>query len=62
MTSTDLSEAAEASQEGCPQGDTDIIAQADTVTFPFTARQSGVVFCLGIIVHTANAEDTIASL
>jgi len=62
VTSIDLSEAVDANQENFPQGKTHRIAQADILQLPFAPRQFDVVFCLGVIQHTPNPEQTIARL
>jgi 2-polyprenyl-3-methyl-5-hydroxy-6-metoxy-1,4-benzoquinol methylase len=62
VTSVDLSAAVEANQDNFPQDDRHRILQADVRTLPFAPRQYDVVFCLGVIQHTPNPEETITSL
>src|SRR5437773_2805116 len=62
VTSIDLSDAVDANQENCPQGETHRIAQADILQLPFAAQQFDVVFCLGVIQHTPDSEQTITRL
>lgn len=62
VTSVDLSDAVEANQENFPQGKAHRIAQADILSLPFAEQQFDVVFCLGVIQHTPNPEETIACL
>lgn len=62
VTSIDLSEAVDANQENFPQSETHRIAQADTLQIPFAPQQFDVVFCLGVIQHTPDPEETIACL
>ena len=62
VTSIDLSEAVDANQENFPQNEAHRIAQADVLQLPFAPQQFDVVFCLGVIQHTPNPEETIASL
>jgi SAM-dependent methyltransferase len=62
VTSIDLSAAVEANQESFPQNRIHRIAQADLLHLPFAPRQFDVVFCLGVIQHTPDPEETIALL
>ena len=62
VSSIDLSDAVDANQENFPQGKTHRIAQADILQLPFAPQQFDVVFCLGVIQHTPNPEQTIACL
>jgi SAM-dependent methyltransferase len=62
VTSIDLSEAVDANQENFPQNETHRIAQADILYLPFAPNQFDVVFCLGVVQHTPNPEQTIAKL
>src|SRR5262245_54208617 len=62
VTSVDLTEAVDANQENFPQNQNHRIAQADILRLPFTSRQFDIVFCLGVIQHTPNPEQTIACL
>jgi SAM-dependent methyltransferase len=62
VTSIDLSEAVDANQENFPQTETHRIGQADILQLPFAPEQFDVVFCLGVIQHTPNPEETIACL
>ncbi len=62
VTSVDLSDAVDANAETFPQSATHRIAQADILALPFAPKQFDVVFCLGVIQHTPNPEQTIAQL
>jgi SAM-dependent methyltransferase len=62
VTSIDLSDAVDANQENFPQNGSHRIAQADVLQLPFAPRQFDVVFCLGVIQHTPNPEQTINCL
>lgn len=62
VTSTDYSLAVEANQENFPQNDRHRIIQADIRMPPFALGQYDLVFCLGVIQHTPNPEETIAKL
>ena len=62
VTSIDLSSAVDANARNFPISDRHRIAQADILALPFAPRQFDLVFCLGVIQHTPNPEQTIASL
>ncbi len=62
VTSVDLSEAVDANQDNFPISENHRIAQADILQLPFEQQRFDVVFCLGVIQHTPNPEETIASL
>lgn len=62
VTSVDLSSAVEANQENFPQGPRHRIVQADVLRLPFTPGQYDIVFCLGVVQHTPNPEETIRKL
>ena len=62
VTSVDLSSAVEANQENFPQDQYHRILQADVLRLPFAPGQYDIVFCLGVIQHTPNPEDTIEKL
>jgi SAM-dependent methyltransferase len=62
VTSIDLSEAVDANQENFPQNKTHRIAQADILRLPFAPQQFDMVFCIGVIQHTPNPEETIVGL
>lgn len=62
VTSTDLSSAVEPNQENFPQSDRHRVVQCDIYAFPFAPQQFDLVVCLGVIQHTKNPEQTIASL
>lgn len=62
VSSIDLSDAVEANQQNFPQSPLHRIAQADILHLPFQAGQFDVVFCLGVIQHTPNPEETISAL
>jgi SAM-dependent methyltransferase len=62
LTSVDLSAAVEANQENFPQGSRHRILQADVRQLPFASGQFDVVFCLGVIQHTPDPEQTMRKL
>jgi 2-polyprenyl-3-methyl-5-hydroxy-6-metoxy-1,4-benzoquinol methylase len=62
LTSTDFSAAVEPNQVNCPQSDRHRVVQCDINAGPFEPRQYDVVVCLGVVQHTRNPEQTIASL
>jgi SAM-dependent methyltransferase len=62
VTSVDLSAAVEANQENFPQSGRHRIAQADIRTLPFPPRSYDLVFCLGVVQHTPDPEETIVAL
>jgi 2-polyprenyl-3-methyl-5-hydroxy-6-metoxy-1,4-benzoquinol methylase len=62
VTSIDMSSAVDANQENFPQNQRHRIFQADVLRLPFVPQQYDVVFCLGVIQHTPNTEETIQKL
>jgi len=62
VTSVDLSSAVEANQKNCPQNDRHRIIQADLLRLPFDPQQFDIVFCLGVVQHTPNPEQSIYKL
>jgi SAM-dependent methyltransferase len=62
VTSVDLSSAVEANQQNFPQDDRHRILQADVLRLPFREQSFELVFCLGVIQHTPDPEQTIAAL
>lgn len=62
VTSVDLSSAVVANQENFPQDERHRIAQANVLELPFREQQYDLVFCLGVIQHTPNPEQTMAKL
>ena len=62
VTSVDLSSAVEANQTNFPQDAHHRILQADVCHLPFAPAQYDVVFCLGVVQHTPNPEETIRKL
>lgn len=62
VTSIDLSDAVDANKDNFPQNERHRIAQADVLQLPFAPQQFDVVFCLGVIQHTPNPEETIKCL
>ncbi|MGA2255790.1 MAG: class I SAM-dependent methyltransferase [Thermoguttaceae bacterium] len=62
VVSVDLTEAVEANQENCPQGENHRLAQADILQLPLARRQFDLVLCIGVIQHTPSPEKTIAAL
>ena len=62
VTSVDLSSAVEANQQNFPQSEQHRILQANVLRLPFREQQYDVVFCLGVIQHTPQPEETMAKL
>jgi len=62
VTSVDLSDAVDANQQNCAQDERHRIAQADLRRLPFAPRSFDLVFCLGVVQHTPEPEQTIAAL
>jgi 2-polyprenyl-3-methyl-5-hydroxy-6-metoxy-1,4-benzoquinol methylase len=62
LVSIDLSSAVEANSVNFPVSLTHRIAQADILHLPFVSRQFDLVFCLGVVQHTPDPEQTIAAL
>lgn len=62
ITSTDLSSAVEPNQVNCPQSVRHRVIQCDINAFPFRPQQYDLVLCLGVVQHTKDPEQTIASL
>ena len=62
VTSTDLSEAVEPNQVNCPQSQRHRVIQCDINALPFLPQQYDLVVCLGVVQHTRDPEQTIASL
>lgn len=62
VTSVDLSSAVEANAHNFPPSEQHRIAQADVRGLPFSPGQFDGVFCLGVVQHTPNPEQTIALL
>ena len=62
LTSVDLSVAVEANQENFPQTPRHRILQADVRRLPFAQRQFDIVFCLGVVQHTPDPEQTMRKL
>lgn len=62
VTSVDLSVAVEANRENFPQNARHRVLQADVRQLPFERGQFDVVFCLGVVQHTPNPEETIQKL
>ena len=62
VTSVDLSAAVDANAGNFPVGERHRVAQADVRALPFAPRSFDVVFCLGVIQHTPNTEETLAAL
>jgi len=62
VTSVDLSSAVEANQDNFPQDQRHRVLQADVLRLPFAPGQYDVVFCLGVIQHTPDPEETIKKL
>jgi 2-polyprenyl-3-methyl-5-hydroxy-6-metoxy-1,4-benzoquinol methylase len=62
VTSTDLSSAVEPNQVNFPQSPRHRVVQADINRLPFEPAQYDLVLCLGVVQHTKDPEQTIASL
>jgi 2-polyprenyl-3-methyl-5-hydroxy-6-metoxy-1,4-benzoquinol methylase len=62
VTSVDLSVAVEANQENFPQDRRHRVLRADVRALPFAPGRYDMVFCLGVIQHTPNPEQTIKKL
>ena len=62
VTSVDMSGAVDANQENFPQDLRHRIVQADVRQLPFVPGRFDVVFCLGVIQHTPDPEQTIEKL
>jgi 2-polyprenyl-3-methyl-5-hydroxy-6-metoxy-1,4-benzoquinol methylase len=62
VTSTDLSSAVDANQTNCPPSSRHRILQCDINALPFPHQSYDIVVCLGVIQHTPDVEQTIASL
>ena len=61
VTSVDLSAAVDANRENFPQDARHRILQADILRLPFEPGRYDLVFCLGMIQHTRDPEEAIAS-
>lgn len=62
VTSVDFSSAVEANQANFPQGDRHRVVQGDVRQLPFLPGQFDLVFCVGVVQHTPDPEQTIRSL
>ena len=62
VTSSDLSSAVEPNQANFPQSSRHRVLQADINRLPFEPGQYELVLCLGVVQHTRDPEETIASL
>jgi SAM-dependent methyltransferase len=62
VSSVDLSAAVDANQDNFAQGERHRVAQADVRALPFPRESFDVVFCLGVVQHTPNPEETLAAL
>jgi SAM-dependent methyltransferase len=62
VTSADLSLAVDANARNFPLSDSHRIVQADVRALPFDKGQFDLVFCLGVVQHTPDPEQTIAKL
>jgi 2-polyprenyl-3-methyl-5-hydroxy-6-metoxy-1,4-benzoquinol methylase len=60
--SVDLSQAVDVNVENFPSSPKHLVVQADAARLPFLPNSFDVVFCLGVIQHTPNPENTIADL
>jgi SAM-dependent methyltransferase len=52
----------EANQENFPQGERHRVFRADALRLPFAPGQFDLVFCLGVLQHTPDPEQTIGRL
>ena len=62
VASVDLSSAVEANAANFPPGPEHCVAQADVRALPFAPGQFDGVFCLGVLQHTPDPEESIAAL
>ena len=62
MTSVDLSSAVEANRKNFPDLHQHRVGQADIRKLPFAPGQYDLVVCVGVIQHTPDPDETIASL
>ncbi|HEY6562933.1 MAG TPA: class I SAM-dependent methyltransferase, partial [Pirellulaceae bacterium] len=62
VTSVDFSSAVEANQANVPQGPRHRVLQADVRQLPFAPGQFDLVFCVGVVQHTPNSEQTMQCL
>ena len=62
VTSIDLSSAVEANATNFPPDERHRIAQANIIHMPFAPGQYDVVFCLGVVQHTPDPDQTIRAL
>jgi SAM-dependent methyltransferase len=60
--SVDLSLAVEVNANNFPISDLHAVVQADVLSLPFCNEVFDIVFCLGVIQHTPNPEETIKNL
>ncbi len=62
VTSIDLSNAVHANAANFPINHSHRVAQADIMQLPFPPKSFDVVFCLGVIQHTSDPDETIQAL
>lgn len=62
VVSVDLSEAVEANAANCGLNRSHAIAQADIENLPFRPQSFDAVLCLGVLQHTPDPEESLASL
>jgi SAM-dependent methyltransferase len=60
--SVDLSRAVEVNEKNFPNSDQHRVIQANVSSLPFRSETFDIVFCLGVIQHTPNPEETIEKL
>lgn len=58
----DLSSAVEANHANCSGRGNHLVAQASILRLPFAEGSFDLVFCVGVVQHTPNPEETIAAL
>lgn len=62
LVSADMSSAVEVNLENFPASDHHLVIQADINNMPYADESFDLVICLGVIQHTPDPEQTIASL
>lgn len=62
LVSADMSSAVEVNIENFPANDHHMVIQADINDMPYADESFDVVFCMGVIQHTPDPEQTIQSL
>ncbi len=62
VTALDLSEAVDSARNNCERLGSARFAQASILELPFAPQRFDIVLCIGVIQHTPNPEESIASL